>query len=436
MKIKIALINPWVYDFAAANLWARPLGLLKVAERLSRFAIDLTLIDCMDGGPSPASFPSKYRKETVLKPECLKSIPRKFSRYGISTDDFVSALREAAPFDFVFMTSIMSYWYPGVQTAISLVRKTCGNIPVVLGGIYATLWKEHAVENSGADFIHTGPAGEEISFTFNTFGYRQKKRNPVETPYYRLGLYHNDPFAPLLTGTGCPYRCSYCASHLLSGGFTQRCPDDVLEEVKELYGKGVRDFAFYDDALLVHADSHLKPILKEVAEFAPDTKFHCPNGLHSRFIDDELASLMWRSGFRTLRLGLETTDAVRQKETGGKVCSDDVTKAVKILKRYGFTKDNIGVYLMFGLPGQSIEEVNEGIAYLKQLDVRINLTEFSPIPGTVLWDELVGKGIISKDIDPLLTNNSVFSYLYSGYDPDEIKKLKLDVKEYNISRNV
>ena len=39
-----------------------------------------------------------------------------------------------------------------------------------------------------------------------------------------------------------------------------------------------------------------------------DIRFHCPNGLHARLIDDELAKLMKESGFRTLRLSLETVN--------------------------------------------------------------------------------------------------------------------------------
>ena len=65
------------------------------------------------------------------------------------------------------------------------------------------------------------------------------------------------------------------------------------------------------------------------------------------------------------------------------------------------------------------------------LGVRINLTEFSPIKGTPSWAELVRKGVIKDDLDPLLTNNTVFSYLYSGYNSDRINKIKLEVKGYN-----
>jgi len=194
---------------------------------------------------------------------------------------------------------------------------------------------------------------------------------------------------------------------------------------------GVRDFAFYDDALLVESGSHIKVILKEIIDRRMDIRFHCPNGLHARFIDDELAGLLKASGFRTLRLSLETVDEKRQKATGGKVSSEDLERSVKLLKKHGFAKDGIGVYLMYGLPGQAFDEIMEGVEFLKSLGVRINLTEFAPVPGTQCWDDLISSGTISREIDPLLTNNSVFSRLFSGYDPEETEKLKLSVKKYN-----
>ena len=48
MKPRILLVNPWIHDFAAFNLWARPLGLLKVAEYLSAFDAELLFLDCTD----------------------------------------------------------------------------------------------------------------------------------------------------------------------------------------------------------------------------------------------------------------------------------------------------------------------------------------------------------------------------------------------------
>jgi len=278
------------------------------------------------------------------------------------------------------------------------------------------------------------PTDNSLQNIIESYGFKLKKTNPPK-PYYTLGLYQDQkyPFAPLLTSYGCPYKCAYCASSILHNGFIQREPSEIIREVGELYAMGVRDYAFYDDALLANAGSGLKVILKEIIRSGREVRFHCPNGIHARFIDDELAKLMKRSGFKTLRLGLETVNEKRQGTTGGKITSEHFTAAVKTLKMHGFTKDHIGAYLMYGLPGQGFDEVKEGVAFLKNLGVRVHLTEFSPIPGTACWEELKGKGMITDDLDPLLTNNTVFTHLFSGYDPDAIRGLKLEVKEYNSS---
>lgn len=432
MKLKVLLINPWIYDFAAANVWTSPLGLLMVAEFLSGYDVELSLIDCMEAGATGKYGRGNYPKEVVEKPRCLVGVPRYFGRYGIGLNTFTETLLAHGRPDLVLVTSIMSYWYPGVQLVIELLRAAYGGVPVVLGGIYATLWSGHAIQTSGADGVYKGAVGKELRFLLQTFGFRMRRKREKKS-YYSLGLYERYHFAPVLTGTVCPYKCAYCASGLLRGGPDRRTAGDVLKGIIELRHMGVRDFAFYDDALLLQADGHIKVILREVIKQNLGVRFHCPNGLHARFIDDELARLMKRSGFRTVRLGLETLDVGRQLLTGGKVTSDELERAVVLLKKRGFAKEEVGVYLMYGLPGQELEEVREGVSFLKSLGVRIHLTEFSPIPGTQCWDELISSGVITDSIDPLLTNNTVFSHLFSGYDQAELERIKLDVKEYNLA---
>jgi len=431
MKPKLLLINPWIYDFSAVNLWSRPLGILQVAEFLSQYEIDINMIDCTDSYKTNRRYGTgQFPRQIIAKPDILKAVPRNFARYGISTDDVKDLLKKFSPFDMVFVTSIMTYWYPGVRKAIEMVRDLHPHVPIILGGIYASLYEKHAIHTSGADYVHTGPINSHMTGIMQSFGLDPIKKNGP-TPYYKMGLYRSYPFAPIITGKGCPFNCSYCASSSLSPKFMQRPPGEVLKEITELYRMGVRDFAFYDDALFVNADSHLKIILQEIINSGMSMRFHCPNGVHARFIDNELAHLLKESGFTTLRISLETVDTSRQAETGGKITSGTFQESINRLKAAGFTKEKIGVYLMYGLPGQELTEVMEGINFLKGLDVRINLTEFSPIPGTQCWNDLIDRGIIDENIDPLLTNNSVFSTLYEGYEWQELEKLKNSVKEYN-----
>jgi radical SAM superfamily enzyme YgiQ (UPF0313 family) len=432
LKLRCILINPWVYDFSAHSLWSRPLGLLEVAGFMSRFNVDLRLVDCTGEFRQRRFGTGKYPFEPAEKPRALRDVPRRYKRFGMGREEFKGRLR-ALPFpDVIFVTSLMTYWYPGVVEAVETVKALAPRVPVVLGGIYATLHSEHALRHTGADFIHRGPAGNGLRAALRTFGFRLRQRRPP-LPYHRLGLYEKYPFAPVLTSTGCPFGCPYCASALLSDGFRQRDPGEVAAQIRELYGMGVRDFAFYDDALLVDSEGHIKEILRDIAPFVPGARFHCPNGLHAALLDGGLARLMRLAGFRTIRLSLETVSPDRQRACGGKVTGEDVARAVGHLKRNGFGKEHIGVYLMYGLPGQPLEEVKEGVEFIKALGVMVKLTEFSPIPGTPCWQELKESGVITEGMDPLLTNNSVFSLLYSGYDPAELDALKLEVKAYNSS---
>jgi hypothetical protein len=86
---------------------------------------------------------------------------------------------------------------------------------------------------------------------------------------------------------------------------------------------------------------------------------------------------------------------------------------------------------MYGLWGQAWSEVAAGVDYLQRLGVRIQLAEYSPLPGTPMAAAWTASGRVPADLDPLLANNSVFAWKYSGYVAEEIAALKLKVKAHN-----
>jgi radical SAM superfamily enzyme YgiQ (UPF0313 family) len=435
----VLLINPWIYDFTAYDFWLKPLGLLSIAALLERHgSFRLSFIDCQDrfhpGLGSPAKMKPDGRgpfpKEEVPKPALLGAVPRRFSRYGIPVGLFEEALAATPRPDAVLLTCAMTYWYPGVQAAVDLVRRRFGAVPVILGGTYATLCPEHARAHSGADVVVSGPGeGTLFSVLRDVLGDGVPPSPEFSgldsLPLPSFDLIRDKTWLPILTSRGCPFRCTFCASRLLADGFEQRPPASVAAEVESYHARfGTAHFAFYDDALLLNRDRHIVPLLERIAALALPIRLHAPNGLHIREIDGRLARLFRASGMTSLYLSLESSDESLVREKSPKTSPDDLPKALAALEEAGYARRDISVYLIMGLPGQDSASVEDSIRYVRGLGATARVAFFSPIPGTGEWEALSRQGVVTDGTDPLLHNKIAFAYLKGDSSPAEFEGVK------------
>ncbi len=435
---KLLLINPWIYDFTAYDLWSKPLGLLYIASFLRKFDFDIRFIDCLDKHAPDSKSKIKikkygvgnYRREVIEKPEILKNIPRKYARYGISEEAFIRALQQHADSDAVLVTSIMTYWYPGVQRVVELVRKYLPDRPVILGGIYATLLPEHARKVIKPDYIVTGPGElKALNLLADIFHLDIDSEGLPATlddyPYPAFDLINHPDYLVIMTARGCPYDCSFCAQKKIAMPYTRRQPDRVVQEILEQYRRfRLRDFAFYDDALFIAKERHIEVILEKVIASGAPVRFHTPNGLFAKYIDHTLADLMYRSHFMTIRLSFETSNDARRKDMYSKVTNEDMIRAVENLVAAGYKAGQLESYVLMGLPGQSLEEVIASVLFVHNLGVQVRLASFSPIPGTREFDRAVEAGKIPADIDPLLTNKTIFPLRDQNFTYETFRKVR------------
>ncbi len=435
----ILLINPWITDFAAYNFWIKPLGLLYIASLLRENGFRVTLIDCLDGYVRVKPYgDGKFFKTRIEKPSPLQSIPRNYCQYGIPEEMLLKKLSslEEKP-DLIGISSGMTYWYPGVFKLVEITKKFFEDKPVLLGGIYATLCSEHAERHSGADIVYKGENELEaikLISELTQFPLPQSTFRIDQLPCPSFDLYPRLDSISIATSRGCPFRCTYCASPILTKGFVRRDLFKVVEEIEYWVTHfRIRNIAFYDDALLCRPSEHFIPMMKELIRRGVRCNFHTPNALHIREIDEEVATLLYQGRFRTIRLGFETSNEEVQIETGGKVDNRSFQQAVRHLKKAGYSPDELGVYVMAGLPGQRWQEVEESIAFVREAGAKPILVEYSPIPHTPLFEKAKRFSPFDLEKEPLFQNNSLFPCQWDGFTYADFRRLKERVKRGEIS---
>ena len=140
------LINPPIYDTQYWARWSQPHGLLKVASWLrKREYTDLRLLDCL---ATDQSRRVSFRRRSSIQPD---NISRQIYEFGwplkkLRTELTRHATGELFRPDEVWITSIMTYWWESTRDVIRLIQEVFPKPRprILVGGIYPTLFPEHA----------------------------------------------------------------------------------------------------------------------------------------------------------------------------------------------------------------------------------------------------------------------------------------------------
>lgn len=437
----IVCINPWLDDFSAYDLWAKPLGLMDIYSRLVAHGAPVTYIDFLyqhypeipldvrSNIKVRKDFRSEFNKTVIEKPSAYQSlaIPRHYYRYGLPESTARSMLLNIEKPTMFLVTSLMTYWYNGLHATIQLIRELYPDVPIILGGIYATLCEEHALQTSGADRVVTGNDFNDILHVIAD--YTDLRIEPIQTNDYTLrwDVYPELPYVPLRFSIGCPYHCPYCAGPLISGAYVPLRWEIVYSEFSYWYDKGIRHFALYDDAVLVDAKTGIKPFLRRLLHDGKTAFFHTPNAVHVNLFDDEMAELASNACFGTLRFGFET---VRRGHTSHEHKTDlhKMEALAARLMHAGIPFDNVRIYLIAGMPMQHRDEVFESIEFIHSLGLRPIVNEYSPVPHTPMFEQACRHSPLPLRDEPLYQNNSIVPCRWEGLTYDDLQRLKREAR--------
>ncbi len=204
---------------------------------------------------------------------------------------------------------------------------------------------------------------------------------------YRMPLMKG-PFCFVLTSRGCPAGCKYCIKHV-SYQWSVRLlsPERILEELKILHTRGIRNIHMYADLFTVNREQVMglcELILKEGLEI----RWTCNSRVD--FVDEEMLQMMGKAGCWMISWGIESGNEMILRKAAKGADPKKAKQALLWARKAGIK--NWG-YFIIGLPGETVETIRQTIDLSKSLPLELALFHVAaPYPGTPFFFEVVENG--------------------------------------------
>jgi radical SAM superfamily enzyme YgiQ (UPF0313 family) len=352
------------------------------------------------------------------------SIPEGVDVEYVEVDDVVSfAQKPRLDFDLVALSTYTARVFDAYRVADAYRAQ---GVPVVFGGLHATVLPEEAARHADAVVIGEGElTWPEVVHDFQGHGrsglkqfYRESRPgqfdlgqspmprfdllvqappapvNPLTDPgktgeLHRLGAYNR---ITIQTTRGCPWDCDFCAASKLYGTRYRVKPvERVLAEVDAVRSLWRRPFIeFADDNTFIHK-SWSKQLLRALAE--RDVRYFTETDV-SVADDEELLDLLYPSGCRQVLIGfesprrssLEWIDRVNWK-------ARQHGRYLEVIEKIQSRGVSVCGCFIVGLDADTpaiFDELRDFIEESRLLEVQI--TVLTPFPGTRLYQRLLEEG--------------------------------------------
>jgi len=310
-----------------------------------------------------------------------------------------------------------------------LVRKMHPDVPIIWGGIHASLLPEQTLENPYTDIVVIGEGEEtfpelvkalesgtplshvsgicyrengKVHYTRNRPFVNLDEQPPlsyhlINMNHYRRRLFGIDHIS-LNSSRGCTFRCSFCWDPVMhKRKWRAMGPETVLDHLKRIIRDyGIRGFLFTDDHFFIDMERAYR-IIEGIVRADLNisiSKLQIRTDAICR-LDKEFLHLLVRAGVKRFSVGVES-GSQRVLDLMKKDCSvEEVIEANRKLIPYPI----VPVFLfMMGLPTETPEEFAQSIRLAVQLtDENPRAVKtfniYTPYPGTELYHLAVQLGL-------------------------------------------
>ncbi len=229
-------------------------------------------------------------------------------------------------------------------------------------------------------------------FDYDLCDFEKHASNQVTSSFHSV---NNKRGFHIMTSRGCPYLCTFCASHKTHGRkmryhSLQRVEEDLTRLTKE-YDAGT--LVFQDDHLMADKD-RVYQILKIVGELGVESLYQ--NGLTLYALDMNMLKAFYEAGVRHLVLPVESGSE--------KVLKDLMHKPLKLRISERVAKDcrELGIYtntnILIGMPGETKQDLEDGRLNLRNIATNwFNIACASPIVGSDMHELAKSKNYIKLE---------------------------------------
>jgi len=231
------------------------------------------------------------------------------------------------------------------------------------------------------------------------------------------------PVAPIITTRGCPFNCSFCAAKIMSGkNFRIRSIDSVIKEIKYLQRNfGVKEIHIEDDNFTLVKSRVLK-FCKKLKQENINIDWACPNGVRLDTLDEELLKNMEKTGCYSFAVGIESgSPRILSDMKKGEIL-ETIRKKIKLIA--SVSKIRMTGFFILGYPTETKDDIMKTISFSLSLPLhRAQFSNFIPLPGTEIYDNLIRSGEIKyKLINWDSYQDNSIAYSPKGISKKELKK--------------
>lgn len=324
--------------------------------------------------------------------------------------------------------SLITRDYRGFYSTLETVKRLDSNIQIVVGGPHVTVFREKVLQECQAIDYGVTREGERVLIELcrgeipepgikgllyrgnDDILYTGDREfatdlNQIPWPRYEnfeLRRYFEE--ISIHSSRGCPYRCIFCARHVLSPKYKARSAASVGDELEYWYQKGYRKFNIEDDNFNL-LQERVYAICDEINHrHLEGLTLRCSNGIRADHVDRNMLARMREVGFQYLAFGVDAGNDRMLKVVKKGEIMEDIENGIRNACELGYSTK---LFFVIGNPTETPDDVQDMVKLCRKYPIQeVHFNNVIPYPGTELFNWIEQNKYFLRQPDEFLNNAS------------------------------